>query len=107
MYIEWDEKYSVGSKLLDDQHKRLVYLIRRLDVGTKQQIADDMMGDIIDDLINYATSHFGEEAELMLKSNYPNFSSHKSEHDYFINKLMKFIKHYLTSSTYLSYLQFG
>ncbi|MEW6602969.1 MAG: hemerythrin family protein, partial [Nitrospirota bacterium] len=42
------------------------------------------IGDVVMFLDEYIDFHFGEEEELMLQNNYPDYAKHKAQHNEFI-----------------------
>ncbi|TAL35431.1 MAG: bacteriohemerythrin [Spirochaetes bacterium] len=79
--ISWDEKYSVGFDLIDEQHKRLFDLTNGLHDAVMVRSADSAMGRSLRDLVEYTVYHFAAEEELMRANNYPTFTEHKALHD--------------------------
>ncbi len=86
--LEWDDKYSVGYKLIDEQHKRLFVIYNQV-VKIKQQekqgaVADSaVLGQILKDLSDYVHIHFLTEEEVMKVYGYEQFEPHKKIHDQF------------------------
>lgn len=66
----WDDNFTTGLELVDQQHRRLVELIDRrgdsLIAGTAKD--DDALQVIFKQLADYAQYHFSEEERLMLES---------------------------------------
>ena len=65
--IKWTDKYLVGIKEIDNQHKGLVVLINELFNLMSQGKAKDNMNEIFIHLTEYTKKHFYTE-ELMLIS---------------------------------------
>ena len=82
MKIEWEEKYSVGNKEIDDQHKKLFNLANTIELAEKSHVTKIIMG-----LYKYTMRHFTAEEKMMEKSGYPYLSEHKKLHDNLITKL--------------------
>ena len=82
MRIEWEEKYSVGNKEIDDQHKKLFNLANTIELAEKSHVTKIIMG-----LYKYTMRHFTAEEKMMEKSGYPYLSEHKKLHDNLITKL--------------------
>jgi hemerythrin-like metal-binding protein len=79
--MTWTDKMSVGVKVLDDDHKRLMALINDLHDGLKAGHGKEALGKILDGLVNYTKSHFAREEQFFSKTGYPNSHTHKKEHD--------------------------
>ena len=83
----WEEKYSVGVKLIDDQHKMMFETINTLiDIlgGVPQKNEID---EIISKLVEYKKFHFATEEKYFDDFNYENAEEHKAKHRDFNNKL--------------------
>lgn len=92
----WDESYLVNIEKLDKHHQKLMTLFNKLhnDLHVYQDIAQKspLIEKALTELINYSFYHFQAEEELMIKYDYPNYISHKTEHDRFklqVNQLME------------------
>lgn len=88
--LEWKESYSVGVKLIDEQHKHLFKLGNSALELIKSDLSSDKSDEIIqliDDLIQYTKFHFSSEESYMIEINYPLYNTHKKEHDAFIKKI--------------------
>jgi len=88
--IEWKDNYSVNIKLIDEQHKKLIEIINLLYNSMKQGEANRALGEILNDLISYATAHFSTEEKLLDDFDYPEVEFHKEEHQNFIQKITDF-----------------
>jgi hemerythrin len=83
----WEEKYSVGVKLIDDQHKMMFETINTLiDIlgGVPQKNEID---EIISKFVEYKKFHFATEEKYFDDFNYENAEEHKAKHRDFNNKL--------------------
>jgi hemerythrin len=87
-YIVWNEKYSVGVKEIDLQHKKLTDLINGLHDAMKEGKGKDVLARVLQDLINYAASHFATEEKYMTQFKYPAYPAHKGEHEKFVKKVL-------------------
>jgi hemerythrin len=88
--ITWKDEYTVGVKLIDDQHRRLLEIADDVYQLTKNNfITDkyDKIVQVIEELKDYTVFHFKSEEEYMLSIGYKKFLSHKVEHDDFVNKI--------------------
>jgi len=84
MKIEWEEKYSVGNKEIDNQHKKLFNLANTIELAKKSHVTKIIMG-----LYKYTRRHFTAEEKMMEESGYPYLLEHKELHDDLITKLNK------------------
>ena len=86
----WNDKFSVAIKELDDHHKKLIDLVNELHDGMKMGKSKLIMSSILKKLIDYTAFHFAAEEKLFEKYAYPQRNVHKSEHDAFVTKVLKF-----------------
>lgn len=77
----WDDSYSVGVRVIDDQHRKLVGLLNDLHDAMRVGKARDILGRIFEDLVAYTKYHFATEERLMQEHAYGEYAAHKAEHD--------------------------
>ncbi|MGR3319907.1 MAG: bacteriohemerythrin [Candidatus Anammoxibacter sp.] len=77
----WDDKYLVNIKEIDDQHKKLVDLINKLNEAMYEGQGCEMLEVVLKDLVIYTKSHFANEENLLSSNGYPDFLKHKEKHD--------------------------
>ncbi len=78
--MTWNEKFSVGVQMLDDDHKKLVGMVNQLYDGIQAGSGKDVLAKILDGLIDYTKVHFGHEEQFFSKTNYADTAVHKKEH---------------------------
>jgi len=79
-YLKWNEKYTLGIVVFDEQHKKIMELLNRLLDSVKQDGKTEKCRTIISELISYSAFHFGAEEDAMKKHNYPDYKKHFEEH---------------------------
>jgi hemerythrin-like metal-binding protein len=72
----WKDEYSVGNKLLDAQHRRLIELVNRLD-------GDEPLDRVLEELARYADTHFRDEERLLEAVDYPGLDQQRIQHTAF------------------------
>lgn len=84
--LRWDNTYSIGIEIIDQQHKRWIHLTNQLYRNFKK---DDFKVFIksLKELIDYTDYHFGFEEKYMSDFGYENANEHKNLHKYFLDKL--------------------
>ncbi|MDD5259862.1 MAG: bacteriohemerythrin [bacterium] len=88
-FIEWDEKYSVNVKEIDEQHKGLFQMMNDLNDAVAAGKAQEIIDATVHKMIEYAKVHFTTEEKYMTKFNYHDYPVHKAEHDKFSIKVME------------------
>jgi hemerythrin-like metal-binding protein len=88
--FQWNDTYSVGFKLIDDQHKILISLINDLYVAQHFGTLQTAIIGVLEKLAAYTVYHFNSEKELFAQYKYPKASEHLAEHDYFVDKVKGF-----------------
>ena len=102
-FFDWDSTYSVCVGEIDEQHKQLVNLINELHSAMMARKAKEILGEIIDELIEYTSYHFGTEEKYFDKFGYEETEAHKSIHKKFVDnnklfvssKILNFLKDWL------------
>ncbi|MDE1545139.1 bacteriohemerythrin [Dechloromonas agitata] len=87
----WNERYITGEEQVDAEHQELVRIINWI-IGHRKSAAEKQeMGQILDDLVNYAANHFAHETQLMVASGCdPRFlQAHVAVHQDFAEKVTK------------------
>jgi hemerythrin len=78
--VNWSPKYSVGVKIMDEQHKKLILMLNRL-IGSENIKTDsEVISELIMQMITYGQEHFKAEENLMAKSGYPQLDQHYQSH---------------------------
>jgi hemerythrin len=92
--VEWEDRYSVGISLIDDQHKELIRLTNELYQGclAGNGEAEGFFFKTIRGVLDYTKFHFSAEEKLMENVRYPNYAEHKKQHENFVAQLLKEVK---------------
>ena len=86
-HLVWEENFSVGFKLIDDQHKRLFGIYNRL-IDSRKGNARLDAGDCLAQLAEYVRTHFVTEEEVLRVYGYDEYEEHKAQHDIFARNLV-------------------
>ncbi len=76
----WDESYSIGIPVIDEEHKKLLALVNRFLKALHTKDEKAVIASTFDSLIEYTEKHFANEEEFMAKHKYPALKEHKKEH---------------------------
>jgi len=93
-HISWSNHYSMGIKLIDDQHKGLVDFVNDLfnhSTG-KEDEERAYFKDVIQVAVSYVKTHFATEEKYMLVTKFPGYAEHKKVHDEFILTVVQAVK---------------
>ena len=93
-WIIWDEKFEVGYKRVDDQHRELINIINDLHTATEKgnlsiPEVKDKFKIILKRTVDYATYHFATEEKIMKAVHYKYFKEHISKHREFSSKVLE------------------
>lgn len=102
-FISWTDKYSTNIKEIDLQHKRLFSLLSRLHEAVSQGAEQGTHAEILDELIDYTFYHFRAEEDLLKRKNYPDYSSHKKQHDKLTGQVVKLQNRFRQGSATISF----
>jgi hemerythrin-like metal-binding protein len=89
MVVQWQNSYSVGVKLIDEQHMELIRLTNKLFYNCMAGLerGNSAFIDTIHEAVDYAGYHFGTEEKVMERINYPDYTRHKQEHIDFVKQV--------------------
>ena len=85
--MEWSERLSVRIPAIDNQHKRLIALINRLHDAVFEGYEVHMMVPLVQDLLDYARTHFRAEERIFEQYSYPEAEKHKAAHEEFVRQV--------------------
>jgi hemerythrin len=86
----WNDLYSVGIDLIDDQHKRLLEIGADINDIIEDHDGQDIYDEIaakIDELEHYTVYHFDTEEKMFEEFGYADTENHIKEHRAFIEYL--------------------
>ncbi|WP_010260937.1 bacteriohemerythrin [Treponema primitia] len=94
--VEWDDRYSVGIPLIDDQHKELIRLTNELYKGclAGDEAAHDYFMSAVKGTVDYVKYHFSAEEKLLENAKYPEIADHKRQHEGFIKQILGDVQSY-------------
>ena len=90
--VEWHDSFSVGVKLIDEQHIKLIKLTNKLFAscmsGQERSKSDSIFLKVIHEVIDYVGYHFSTEEKVMERIDYPKYKEHKKEHVNFVKEVL-------------------
>ena len=72
---------ATGNTLIDSEHRQLFEAINKLMEACAQGKGRDQISSTLQFLTSYVSKHFGDEEQLQIRSQYPNYSAHKQFHE--------------------------
>lgn len=98
-WIIWSEKFEVGYKRVDDQHRELINIINDLHAAESGDLSIPEVKDrfkiILKRTVDYATYHFATEEKIMKAVHYKSFKEHISKHREFSSKVLEEVIKYM------------
>jgi hemerythrin len=86
-YFEWAKDLVIDNGPIDADHLKLVGLLNELHTATSEGRGQEVVGRLLDELINSTVDHIQSEEQIMASINFPNLERHKAGHADFINDL--------------------
>jgi hemerythrin len=99
--IEWDDKYSVGISIIDNEHKKLIGIMNKAIVLEQNSNDPKEIIEVLNEMNKYAHTHFASEEAYMVKFNYPDYENHRKEHQAFSIETMAFFDNITNSNRQL------
>lgn len=91
-YVRWDDRFSTGVELIDNDHKQLVNLLNQLVSSMYYSTGKDFVMEALRGVVDYTEYHFGREEQLMNTHGYPQGDEHKAEHAEMISRAHDFFQ---------------
>jgi hemerythrin-like metal-binding protein len=88
--LKWENKYSVGDEILDEQHKQWFKLLNDIREAIKVGQTNNILAECIQRLDDYSAHHFKTEEKYMEENQFPYLEEHKHQHEEFLTKLSSF-----------------
>jgi hemerythrin len=95
--VTWSATYSVGIKIIDDQHKELFNLVNEMynHVSNDDEEAERAyFQSVVKQVLGYVKTHFATEETIMKRTKFQGYAVHKKVHDSFILSVVDIIKKY-------------
>ncbi len=89
--IKWDDKYSVGISIIDDEHKEFIAIINKAIAIKENNDNPEGVREVLREITIYVLAHFKTEEAHMIKFNYPEYQYHKEEHKDFTMKIIAYL----------------
>ncbi|MEI8395593.1 MAG: bacteriohemerythrin [Rhodospirillaceae bacterium] len=97
--IEWTEQMSIGISRFDEEHKYLISLMNTLFDGVSTGEGRQVLGTVLDGLVEYTKTHFLNEEILLKEYGYEGLDSHHAEHKELTRKVLDIQQRYHAGAT--------
>jgi len=93
-HVTWSDSYSMGVKIIDDQHKGLLDFVNDLFNHASGNEAEERayFKEVIQQAVQYIKEHFQTEEKLMVSTKYQGYAEHKKAHDEFTLTVIQSVK---------------
>jgi hemerythrin len=88
--VAWSESYTVSVRQFDEQHKKLMAMVNRLDDAMMARKGRLLQADVLTSLAAFIQTHFSDEERLMRHYVFPGFVPHKKAHDQMLAQVRVF-----------------
>jgi hemerythrin len=99
MKYDWDKSFETGNTKIDEQHKSIIDAINKLLDACGQGKGRVEVENTLKFLQNYVVKHFNDEEQLQIKSNYPDYKTHKAKHEDFKKMVNDIVDEYNQNGT--------
>jgi hemerythrin len=89
--FSWLDAYSINNIEIDEHHKEFIRIVNELhDISVGRNSSKSFV-DTLGELVSYADYHFRAEEQQMKDIDYNGIDNHKTQHQYFRQKISDFI----------------
>ncbi|MCA1900014.1 MAG: bacteriohemerythrin [Chloroflexi bacterium] len=89
--IKWANKFSVGVRELDEQHRQIILMLNRLlSEPEARNVNSEVVSEILTAMFRYSLEHFKTEENLLRTHKYPQLEEHRREHNEYRRKILDF-----------------
>ncbi|MBJ6726149.1 bacteriohemerythrin [Geomesophilobacter sediminis] len=99
----WDSSFSVSIPTIDEQHKKLFAMVNELSDAMQQKRSKDAIGSVLQRLIEYTGSHFGQEEDFFRRTGYPEESRHCQLHKDLVQQVLELQRKFNSGETLLTH----
>jgi hemerythrin len=89
--LNWNDKYRVGVRAIDDEHKELFDAVNELESAAA---LNTETGALLKKLVSATRGHFADEERAMREAKYPGLALHAANHQRLMEKVEAFAARY-------------
>lgn len=101
--IRWDKTFSVNVLRFDEEHKKIILVINRLNAAMQTNDECEKVSDALNEMTLYARTHFKAEEDYMKSFGYPEYELHKEKHREFSRTTVDFCKSVMNGNYNVAY----
>jgi hemerythrin len=94
----WSDRLSAGVAAIDEDHKHLVDMLNELYDAIESGSSREILGNLLDRLVDYTQMHFEHEEALLEQVHYPDLEVHRHEHEVAKGEILKLRERFRTGS---------
>jgi hemerythrin len=94
-FMEWNDRYSVGVAVFDDEHKKLVAILNELHASVTAGVDKLALQRVSDKLVEYTLMHFRHEETYFEDWAYPGAERHMAMHSRLRQQVFEYRKQIL------------
>jgi hemerythrin len=101
--VKWSPSLSIGIRLIDEQHQGLIKLTNELFLSCLKggEVANARFLKTIRETVQYVQFHFSTEEAIQKRINYPDYASHKREHEEFVRQVLLSVAEFNSGKKFL------
>ena len=94
--VRWQDSYSLGIRIIDNQHKALLDFVNELFNHATGNEAEERLWfkDVIQQAVKYVKDHFAHEEKYMIMTKFPGYAEHKKAHDEFTLTIVRSVQEF-------------
>jgi hemerythrin-like metal-binding protein len=89
--VKWGKTYSVGVKILDEQHRGMMRVLNELHAAALAGRVGEVAGPLMSQVSCTAREHFSTEEELMEQTKFPLLEEHRAIHQELLTKASEYL----------------
>ncbi len=92
--IKWQQAFETGISQVDEQHKKLVEMINRLDASLHHGVGNvtEQVGKVLISLVDYTKYHFDTEEKIMKEIGFEFYQQHFTMHEELRHQIVSILK---------------
>lgn len=92
--IRWQDTFTIGIADIDADHQVLISLLNQLSETREEGQARDVVGSVLNVLIEYTIKHFSREEHLMALCGFTGLVEHRLQHQRIAERVLKYQRQY-------------